>query len=157
VLIVGIGSPHGDDQLGWIVVDELEVRLRERSTPPTWAPRPWWETRRAAAPVDLLDWLPGPSRLILVDACESAGQAEPWRRLAGADIASAPTRAAAGHLLGLPTVLDLARNLQRLPDRVELWAIRGESFGPGSSPSEQAVARGRQLASLLEHGLATEG
>ena len=26
-LIVGLGSPHGDDQLGWVAVDRLRPRL----------------------------------------------------------------------------------------------------------------------------------
>ena len=26
-LIVGLGSPHGDDQLGWVAIDRLRPRL----------------------------------------------------------------------------------------------------------------------------------
>ena len=26
-LIVGLGSPHGDDQLGWVAIDLLQPRL----------------------------------------------------------------------------------------------------------------------------------
>ena len=26
-LIVGLGSPHGDDRLGWVAVDRLRLRL----------------------------------------------------------------------------------------------------------------------------------
>ena len=153
VLIVGIGSSHGDDQLGWIVVQEVVARLQRRREAGGEAIDGRWEVQRAASPADLLDWLPGPSRLILVDACESLNGATPWRCLAGDDLAASSTRGATGHLIALPAVLDVARNLGHLPERVEIWAIRGDDFSPGSSPSVESVVRARELATAIEREL----
>ena len=58
-LVVGIGSPYGDDQAGWIIVQQL--RNLHNSTHST--------IRQAAAPANVLDWLDKVERLIICDAC----------------------------------------------------------------------------------------
>lgn len=150
-LVVGLGSPHGDDQLGWLVVDRVADRLNRlaEDSPQVMMLRSAWQFRRALVPADLLDWLPGPRRLVLIDACAGLSLDEPWRKLDSTAWESLATRAATGHLIGLPSVLKLANQLGQLPHDIELWAIRGEVFEPGSTPSEAAVERANQLAACL--------
>lgn len=151
VLVVGLGSPHGDDQLGWLVVDRVVDRLNQlaEDAPQMMAQRSALHFRRALVPADLLDWLPGPRRLVLIDACAGLSLDEPWRKLDSTAWELFATRAATGHLIGLPSVLKLASQLGHLPCEVELWAIRGEVFEPGATPSDAAHARASQLAACL--------
>lgn len=149
-LVVGFGSPHGDDRLGWLVVERLEQLLRGLTSdgrPPTSV-----ELRRATTPSDLLDWLPGPTRLILIDACEGpAEEFSPngWRRFDTLESFAAVTRASVGHLIGLPAVLALARQLERLPPQMALWAIRGEQFAAGMMCGVESLSRAAELARQL--------
>ena len=66
-LVVGIGSPHGDDQAGWLVVERLRDLLPKSSA----------EFHVAQSPTDLLNWLEDHETLFLVDAIEAADRSEP--------------------------------------------------------------------------------
>lgn len=139
--ILGIGSPSGDDQAGWLVVDALRARGVEAGG------------RVALAKLDrpgasLLARLEGADHVILVDALQSDGTPGEIHRwidvdwsLAGADLSS--------HGFGVLAALALAQALGSLPQRVEVVGIEIASAEPGApvSPSvRQAVA---QLAERL--------
>lgn len=129
ILFVGIGSPHGDDQIGWSIADALAATALAGVA-----------IRKASVPADLIDWLEGVDLLGVCDACHSGSPAGTVQRLewqrsrdsARSSIltSSAQTRASGSHGLGLSAVLDLARQLGRLPDRVIVWGIEGEVFQP---------------------------
>ncbi len=71
-LFVGLGSPHGDDQIGWLIADRLAA---ERGLPGTVA------VRKAAIPLDLLDWLEGVDCLHVCDALQGPttfGEVQRW-------------------------------------------------------------------------------
>lgn len=112
-LVVGIGSPYGDDQVGWLVADRLASRVVRNRT----------EVRRAASPTDVLDWLQDVERLVICDACRGlrhVGEVRRWN-WPTPDI---PAIAWSGtHDLSLPGVLALAERLARLPRQVIVWAI----------------------------------
>lgn len=142
ILFAGIGSPHGDDRAGWEVADEL-LRAVDRSPNVT--------VRKAAVPLDLLDWLEAVDCLHVCDAAlrpESCGQ---LRRFAGsvssdgravsqhAIPAIAKLRSQGSHDFGLPAVLELAARLKRLPPEVVVWAVDGARFEPGD-PLSPALA-----------------
>lgn len=172
-LVVGVGSPHGDDQLGWLAADALEAALLALRAAAPNAPntpldaRPLdasgWRVRRAATPSDLLDWLPGPQRLILIDACvepdggvERAGDAESGeaaasgvRRLAVDSLARTTLRSSTGHLIGLLDVLELVRTLGRSPERMEIWTAPGRTFSAGAGPGEPARQAAAEIARRL--------
>ena len=62
-LVVGLGSFHGDDQAGWLVIDSL------------WAlGYPVRSARKATHPADLLDDLPAGRPLTVCDAVQHAHQ-----------------------------------------------------------------------------------
>lgn len=161
ILFVGLGSHHGDDQIGWLVADRLAT---ERDLPSSVA------IRKAAIPLDLLDWLEGVDCLHVCDASQSAassGKLQRWdwdnatkhagpthqRGKSLGDLAPALAHRAAvernsttltellheitrqysrgSHDFGLPAVLNLAARLHRLPKRIVIWAIAGDHFEPG--------------------------
>jgi hydrogenase maturation protease len=113
-LIVGIGSPHGDDQTGWLLADLLAMDARHA-----------FEVRKAKTPIRLLDWLDKVGRLIICDACRGLGRVGKVRRWTW-PTSDLPELAWSGtHDLTLPAVLTLADRLGRLPKQVVLWVIEG--------------------------------
>ncbi|MCA9071825.1 MAG: hydrogenase maturation protease [Planctomycetaceae bacterium] len=123
-LFVGLGSPHGDDQIGWLVVDRL-ICVDDRPS--------GLVIRKATIPLDLLDWLDGIQRLVVCDAMEPTStrvDLQHWTWCRAAD--KIPTglltqlfrvRTGNSHDYQLAEVLDLANRLDKLPPRIEIWGI----------------------------------
>jgi len=111
-LVVGVGSPFGDDRLGWIVADELQHRRRSNAL-----------VRKASSPADVLDWLPGSDRLLICDACWSPGTIGKILRFDWPDGTLATLRFSGTHDLNLPAVLDLAGRLSLLPSCTTIWSV----------------------------------
>ncbi len=143
-LVVGIGSPHGDDQAGWLVASELQRRLV--------SPSETLACRLAKSPSDLLDWLEDVTHLIVCDSYDSPtelGELRLWHWPADRLLR---TRSSSSHQLGLLNVLDLATNIGRLPSRVEIWAIGGGRFSPETEPSPLVREACQRLAFQLWEG-----
>ena len=131
-LIVGIGSPHGDDQIGWRVAEALRSAVS-----------PAIEVREASTPSQLLDWLEGVDRLIVCDACQarrrapdgSAGDTLSVHRWQWPTLQVSTLRSAGSHSFGLPQVLQLAERLGRLPQEVIVFGVEGRQFEAFASRS----------------------
>jgi hydrogenase maturation protease len=111
-LLIGIGSPTGDDRLGWRMaqcvaaaeVDGLQVR-------------------QAATPLDLLDWLEGVDRLVLCDACLGAGPVGSVHRWQWPEFPTTAVRWVGSHDGNLLAVCQLADSLGWLPSDTTLWGV----------------------------------
>ena len=111
-LCVGIGSPYGDDQVGWRIVQELaQLQL------------PGVEARQASSPSDVLDWLDQHDRLIICDACRGAGPVGSVHRWVWPCPSIAELRSATSHAIGIAETLSLAASLGRLPAEVVVWGV----------------------------------
>lgn len=144
-LMVGIGSPHGDDQAGWLVVSELNRRLTDHTEHAGHA----WKCYMAKTPSDLLDWLDDVTHLVVCDCCESPMELGALRRWHWPGDRFVRTRSSSSHHLGLSDVLDLAMCLGRLPSLVEIRTIGGSHFEPGTEPSALVRNACQDLASQL--------
>jgi len=141
-LIVGIGSPYGDDQAGWRVVEQLQqtfTAIRNHEI----------EIRLARTPGDLLNRVNRDQQLIICDACQGnkpTGTIECW---------SWPTEGltevdwAGTHDLGLYTVLKLLDKLERLPTKVTLWGIYTRSANVDDALSPEVNTAINQLTQTL--------
>lgn len=148
ILMVGLGSPHGDDQLGWLVAAQLQQRLRESAGTTVDVV----EVRRAAVPLDLLDWLEQVRQLHVCDACQrtdgtldrvpprepvvhrlpwSHGVADQPQPTALSTTVLSRLRCQGTHDFGLVQTLQLAERVGRLPSQVTVWAVEGQAFAPG--------------------------
>ena len=67
--VAGLGSHHGDDQAGWLVIDELFRRGY-----------PAQRLARLRHPADLLDVMDGGESLVICDACTGNGEIGAIRR-----------------------------------------------------------------------------
>ena len=144
ILIVGIGSPHGDDQAGWLVADALQLSLKQLHRPDLSCC-----VKKAVVHLDLLHWLENVDELILCDACQSDAPAgsirlfhlteTPTGRLQNNLPDSDDCSMRATHGFGLIQVLQLIQiTTGRLPDTT-LWVISGTSFSPGSAISDPVL------------------
>jgi len=132
-LVVGIGSPHGDDAAGWVVADRLMENGEKQGV----------SVRKAKSPadlLDLLDWLDHVGCLIVCDACrglDRPGQSRCW---IWPTTEFAPLHFSGTHDLSLPAVLALARQLKRLPGRVVICGVEGKNRGAAESMSYEVRA-----------------
>jgi hydrogenase maturation protease len=144
-IVVGVGNEmRQDDAAG------LEVARRVRK-----ARIDGVEVKESEGePTALLDSWVGASEAIVVDAVSSGAEPGEIRRLEAAD-EPLPEKLFRGstHALGVGDAIELARALDRLPDRLLVCGIEGERFeaGVGLSPKvEDAVELlARALAKML--------
>ncbi len=146
ILIMGLGSPHGDDQAGWLTVRRIADRCDQRAD---------IVVRTAVIPMDLLDWLDDIDILHVCDACQRMPSNDryhriDWKSRQGSTVRNDnhPSVISAGremnlltqrrgsHDFGLVEVLALAEATCGLPEFVTIWAIEGSGFQPGDEISE---------------------
>jgi hydrogenase maturation protease len=105
VLVVGIGSPFGDDAVG------LEAAHRLAGAPPRGA-----RVIVADRPgVDLIDMFEDAEAVILIDAVRSGGCPGEVHDLSLAEISALAPQLVSSHGLGLGEAIELARRLGRMP------------------------------------------
>lgn len=132
-LLVGIGSPHGDDRVGWLVAQEVAARSSRGL-----------EVRPASHPAELLDWLDNVERLIICDAIDCHWPAGDWRTWIWPNSEIMAAHFWGSHDFSLVDALSLAEGLGRLPGRVELWVVSIDGAQPLTGVSRavaQAVPR----------------
>ncbi len=142
-LIVGIGSSHGDDRVGWLVAQQMrEVNAQSQ-----------YGVRIATSPADLLDWIDGIERLVICDACHGRGVIGELHRWTWPTDDFTKVEMSGTHNLSLPTVLGLAEKLDNLPSSVVLWAIEGARSQSNDSVSPEVLAAVPRLVSRIVNEL----
>lgn len=133
IRIIGLGSPFGDDDAGWRVLDRLRGRLPAAIDLQTL-------DRPGAA---LINWFEGVTHLLVIDAI--SGCPTPGKVLhLVPDELRPPIGQLSSHHLDLPQTLALASAIHRLPARIE---IIGVSLG---DPNERNPAVEAGCARLAE-------
>lgn len=126
VRILGIGSPFGDDQAGWLAIKALECSGRLDRLPPGHVSvvaldRPG---------MSLINYLNGAALAIIIDALRGSGPCGMIRRF---DSAAWPedSGAVSSHAFGVFSALALARELGCLPPKLVLYGIEVAQSFPG--------------------------
>jgi len=140
-LIAGLGSPHGDDEIGWLVVDELR-RLE-----------PGWNIARLATPAELLDRLEDVNRLIVCDACQGSGPVGSFHAWRWPSPELMLAHFAGTHDLGLVAALELAQVLGRLPPEVWVWGIETGPIIPAKQAPSQLMGLAIVVAQAVRESL----
>ncbi|MBX7167993.1 MAG: hydrogenase maturation protease [Pirellulales bacterium] len=138
-LVIGLGSPHGDDRAGWEVARALaELNL------------PGCDVRLANSGAAVLDLLTGAERLVICDAVRGMGPGGTVARWNWPLPQAAPWQAAGSHDLGLREALTLAERLGTLPGEVVIWGVEAVSIGPAERLSEIVRAALPGLVARIE-------
>jgi hydrogenase maturation protease len=138
-LIVGLGSPHGDDQLGWRVAERLALDLAASEI----------DVRTVRSAGELLDWVDGVERLIVCDACQSQGLPGAVRCCVWPAAELSTVRSSGSHDLELASALALADELGRLPGEVMLIAVEERQHVAGSDMSPEVAAAVPRVVELI--------
>ncbi len=139
--ILGIGSHHGWDRIGWLVAERLKNKVEA-------------EVRLITSPIQIMDIVEECDDLVLIDACLIAAHEEP-PKLQAARKSNAPrplvhrwqwpdpailsTKFSGTHDLSVAAVLELAERLQMLPKRVVLWGIDISHIDSMKNPAPQQI------------------
>ena len=139
--ILGIGSPSGDDQAGWLVIDALRAaglgncpgRVIDKLDRPG---------------ANLIPLLQDADHVILIDAMQGGGVAGTLRHFDRADWSAYPGGLST-HGFGVLGAVSLARELGSLPPRLDLYGIEIGSALPGEAPCAAVRAAALSLAARL--------
>lgn len=145
MLFFGIGSPQGDDQVGWLVAQTLSRRALADL-----------EVRTASTPADLLEPSSNRECLIVCDACRSSYPIGTIHRLVWPSSRFLQLQWSSTHDLDLPGILQLASKLRWLPDRVIVWAIEIGSASLGTPVSDSMRRLVESIADHIIHSLDTD-
>ncbi|MEZ6072671.1 MAG: hydrogenase maturation protease [Pirellulales bacterium] len=124
--LAGVGSPQGNDAVGWRVVDHLESRL-----PSVFA------AVRIGQPLRLLPLLEGCYRMWIVDACRAGQAVGTINRFEWPDARVDRGSCVSGHGIGVAEVLNLAEMLGAMPVSVVLYSLE---IGPESIEPEEGLS-----------------
>jgi len=137
-VVVGLGSPYGDDQAGWRLA---EVLARSAELPA--------RVIAVREATQLLNALRHCERLIAVDACRSGMPAGTVTHLYWPDPRIAVRHHRSTHGVGLFDVLKLAERLGDLPPSVEIFGIDVADCLPGHEIGGKVLRAVAHLAAQL--------
>jgi hydrogenase maturation protease len=132
--IAGLGSPHGDDQLGWAAVERIRLMLGESIA-----------THKVGGGAGLIDLFEESDDVIIIDAAAPAGCPGRLTRFEWPCDAVHEADLVSTHGLDLVAALRLAERLGVLPRRVRIFAIEAFEVAPGH-PLSPAAERGLEEA-----------
>lgn len=127
-IVIGIGSPHGDDVAGWLVADEVVKRSA-----------PNLRVVRAADATGILAHLGGESHVWIVDACRSGNTPGTIQRWQYPEMPTFGGWNASTHTLSLTESLRLAANLGRVPTYLVVYAIELDDASPDVNTVSKSV------------------
>ena len=139
ITIVGIGSAHGDDAIGWRVIHELS---QHEALP----------CRLAIVrhPVDLIECMEGVDELHVCDACwgSQPGRIHRWT---WPDSALESFGWSGTHDMHVVGALQLAQTLGVAPEVIVVWGIEATRFQPSDHLTDTSETTIRVMSQQLRH------
>ncbi|MBS3805236.1 MAG: hydrogenase maturation protease [Oleiphilaceae bacterium] len=143
--VLGIGSPFGDDQLGWHLVSALESLLGTTESG-TAAPFSVMALDRPGS--GLIQALTGAQGVVVVDALQHMGQTGRIHRLTVADLAQV-RGCFSCHSFGVAEALALADELDLLPEHLLILGVEMSASALGDEVSPAVAAAVPELCVLI--------
>lgn len=124
ILVLGIGSPFGDDQLGWQAIDLLKNRAEIQAFL-----KNQLHLEKCDRPgLNLLTLMQGAETVFLIDAIKSDGNEGALHRWENLEIEKM-SRFISSHQIGVAEAIKLGRVLNQLPKNVILYGIEITEIG----------------------------
>ncbi len=143
--VIGIGSPHEVDQLGWLVVEYLQRGADLPDVDYLLLDRP--------GPA-LLQQMEGYREVVLVDAMldddteSPSGKGRSVRVLSPSELLQGTSKSLSTHGMGLQQTIALGAALQQLPDKMSVIGVRiPEKPEQSEQAIEQAVIEVKRVLS----------
>ena len=136
--VVGLGSFHGDDQAGWMVLEELR-KLGFSSD----------RLKAIRNPAELLDTLESAEELTICDACLTDDRAGVVSRFRWPSDRLIYQRGRGSHDLSLHDALLLRQELGMSPSRVDVWVIAGKNWSAHIPPSVEIQTAASTIAARI--------
>lgn len=146
VRLVGLGSDHGDDRVGWEAVARIRDLLPSEVT-----------VTITSDPLAVAEPQSGCRLLVVVDACRGAGEPGSAHRFEWPDPRLNAVGGVSSHGIGLAAALELAKALGALPPRVVVFAVEGEAGDPGAGPSASVAAAVAGIGAMVLAEITSEG
>lgn len=145
-VLIGVGNAwRGDDAAGL----EVARRVREARIPGVRV------LEHEGEPIGLIDAWTGIREVIVVDAVSSGGPPGTVHHLdAAAEPLPATLFRSSTHAIGIAEAVELGRSLDRIPSRLMVCGVEGESFELGTGLTPAVEASVEALASALGEMLA---
>ena len=143
VKVIGIGSPFGDDRLGWVAIDHIKQKRLDQHT----------NNRLILESCDrpgaqLLDLMRDSDSVILIDAVKSNKVPVGTLHCLKNDEINTINACLSTHSFGVGQALQLARVLEDLPQEVILYGLEIDDKNKGDTLSEAVQ---RNLDCLIKH------
>ena len=129
VRILALGSPHGDDQVGWKIAERLVLD-------PHVAPY----VHSLTTPWELVDHVTPDCSVIVIDGCRGAAQPGSVVTCQESELSHLSTRDCSTHGGSLLEAVELARRLDRPIRELVVVAVEIEACRPETELSESALA-----------------
>lgn len=134
IKIIAIGSPFGDDRLGWVAAEQLQdspvLRFAEKQVMITMLDRP--------GPAVISHWRDADAAII-IDAVRSGAEPGTVHCLTADDINN-NNATPSTHGFGIAAALELAGTLGQLPDKLVLCGIEMDPMHEGDAPGKKVRA-----------------
>lgn len=114
IRVVGIGSPFGDDRLGWEVAQQVAAEVKDLPVTVEVRDRPG---------AGLLKSMQGGDSVLLIDAVRGGGLPGTLYQLGLQQLLQANNNAASTHEFGVAAAVQLAHRLGHLPTSLILFGI----------------------------------
>jgi hydrogenase maturation protease len=137
-LFIGLGSRHGDDQIGLRIAEEVGRVVGCLAN-----------VRLAGSPASILDLLEARDRVMICDACIMDAPSGTLHRWDWPTSAIQQSRFAGTHDLILPAALALAEALGQFPENVTIWGVAVKESQPGAELSPVLTAAIPQIVERI--------
>jgi len=160
IRIIGVGSPTGDDQVGWRVIDALRQGQKSQGQKSQLAARnDSYEIELVTLDrpgTQLIQYLQDTDMAILIDAikCRNApGTIHRFDDISQLD----PDDLVSSHGLGVATALQLMRALNQLPPKLVLFGIEIDTAYCGITLSTAVSQAEHRMEAMIDAELADMG
>lgn len=149
IKVLGIGSPFGDDQLAWKVLDLLQQNPHLQK----YIPQPIFIEKLDRPGLHLLNLIQETRTVFLIDAVKTNTVPGTMHRLKNQEIESFNSQLLSSHGIGVGEALRLGRALNNLPQDIILYGIEISSQPSGFNISPKINRSIVQLAEQLANEL----
>lgn len=131
IKVIGVGSPFGEDQAGWMVAERLKNQIFTQTCLKKYVNVEWHDRPG----IRLIELMHETKNIFLIDAVKSGNKLGTIHRLKNSEIHEFKSLFSTHHV-GIPQTLQLASVLNVMPDNIILYGIEIDNIEFHSTLSE---------------------